>query len=70
MAWLDDYTAGGGEVKPRLVATQVAFGNTDDCLCGYSPAEGCALGGQLGGIKRRETRVLRRRGGVCAGPDR
>ena len=32
--WLDDYTAGGTEVKSRLVATEVAYGNRDDCFAG------------------------------------
>ena len=28
--WLDDNTASGTEVKSRLVATEVAYGNRDD----------------------------------------
>ena len=30
--WLDDYTAGRTEVMSRLVATEVACGNRDDCF--------------------------------------
>ena len=33
------------------------------------PAEGSTRGGQFGGIKRKQTRVLRRHGGVCRRPD-
>ena len=35
-----------------------------DARCRRAPAERSTLGGQLGGIKRKETRVLRRSGGV------
>ena len=59
--WLDDYTASGAEVKSRLVATEVACGNRRLVLCLRVLA---ALGSQLGGITRKETRVLRRGGGV------
>ena len=29
---LDDYTAGGAEMKASLVTTEVAYGNRDDCF--------------------------------------
>ena len=35
--WHDDGTTGGTEVKSRLVATEVAYGERDDCFTGTSP---------------------------------
>ena len=35
--WLDDYSSSGTEVKSRLVATEVAYGNRDDCFAGTLP---------------------------------
>ena len=35
--WLDDYSASGIEVKSRLVATEAAYGNRDDCFAGTLP---------------------------------
>ena len=67
--WLDDYTACGAEVKSRLVATG-GVRKPRRLLCGCSTTQGSALGGLHGGIKREETRVLRRRGGVCTRLDR
>ena len=48
---LDANTAGGAEVKSRMVATGVPFS-------GYSPTEGSADRGQLGGTKKKVTQVL------------
>ena len=58
--WLQDCTTGGTEVKSRPATTEVAYGNRDDCFAGTLPAEGFTLGGQLGDVNRKETRVLRR----------
>ena len=37
---LDAHTTGGAEVKSKLVATEVACGNRDDCFAGTPSAEG------------------------------
>ena len=66
----DEYNAGDADVKSMLVATEVAHGNRDHCFVDTLPAHGAALGAQLGGIKRKETRVFRRRGGFCIRSDR
>ena len=63
--WLDDCTSSGAKVKSRLVDTEVAFGNRDDCFAG-TPAEGSALGA----IERKETCILRRYRCVCTRADR
>ena len=55
--WLDAYTTGGTEVKSRMVATEVAYGNTDESFA-CTPAEGFTVGGLVGGVKRKETSTL------------
>ena len=41
--WLDDYSSSGTEVKSRLVATEVAYGNRDDCFAGTPPLKALRL---------------------------
>ena len=41
--WLDDYSSSGTEVKTRLVATEVAYGNRDDCFAGAPPLKALRL---------------------------
>ena len=41
--WLDDYSSSGTEVKSRLVATEVAYGNRDDCFAGTLPLKALRL---------------------------
>ena len=41
--WLDDYSSSGTEVKSRLVVTEVAFGNRDDCFAGTLPLKALRL---------------------------
>ena len=41
--WRDDHTASGAEVKSRLVVTEVAYGNRDDCFAGASLLKGLRL---------------------------
>ena len=41
--WLDDYSSSGTEVKSRLVATEVACGNRDDCCAGTLPLKALRL---------------------------
>ena len=66
---LDDYTASGPEGS-RGWLRQRWRTETEMTALRALPAEGSTRGGQFGGIKRKQTRVLRRHGGVCRRPDR
>ena len=69
--WHDECTTGGTEVKKsRLGSHRGVIRKKRRLFRGYSPAEGSTLCGQLGGLKRKETRVLPCGGGFRARTDR
>ena len=56
--WLDDYSSSGAEVKSRLVATEVAYGNRDYCFAGTPPLKALRLVVSLAASRGRRIAFL------------
>ena len=63
--WLDYYTAGGAEVKSRLVATEVACGNRDDCFAEVLQLKDLHLMVSLPASRGRDSRSSTSRRRLC-----